>query len=130
MWTWEIKLRASVRFGELVRELETNERGRTDLRPTSETQTKEKAIADAGLSKSTAHRYQELAGPKEEQAQAAGKAAAENYFAKARAERNPATMDELRGAVRDATSGAVTADDFLDEHMQVSPVQSDRAEAV
>ena len=29
----EIKLRANVRISELVRELETNERARTDLRP-------------------------------------------------------------------------------------------------
>jgi len=54
VWTSEIKLRPSVRIGELVRELETNERARTDLRPTDGMQTKRGAIADAGLSKSTA----------------------------------------------------------------------------
>jgi len=32
-----------------------------------------------------------LAGPRDEDLQAAGKAAAEEYFAKARAEREPAT---------------------------------------
>lgn len=57
------RTRASVRVGELVRELETNERARTDLRPSGETQTKERAIAEAGLSKSEAYRYQDLAGP-------------------------------------------------------------------
>ena len=110
MWTSEIKLRASVRIGELLRELDRAERGDGPAGAValpSGGKSKTDAIADAGLSKSTAHRYQELAGPKEEQAQAAGKAAAENYFAKARAERNPATMDGLRGAVREAVQATL-----------------------
>ncbi len=63
---------APARIGELVRELDTNERARTDLRPSGETQTKTRAIADAGLSKSEAYRMQELAGPRDAQAQHAG----------------------------------------------------------
>jgi hypothetical protein len=62
VWTAEIKLRASVRIGELVRELDTHERVRTDLRPSAGKQTKGQAIRDAGLSKSTANRYEGLAG--------------------------------------------------------------------
>jgi hypothetical protein len=36
------------RIGELVRELDTAQRARTDLRPNGETQTKERAIEEAG----------------------------------------------------------------------------------
>ena len=78
VWTSEIKLRASVRIGELVRELDSHQGERTDLaEPDAEPsdiavqKSKEDAIADAGLNPRTARRYQELAGPKEEQAQAA-----------------------------------------------------------
>ena len=56
---------------------------------------KAKAIADAGLSQRTAYDYQELAGPRDAQAQAAGKAAAETYYAQQRRAREPATMEGL-----------------------------------
>jgi ACT domain-containing protein len=54
-----------VRIGELVRELDKAERARTDLHPDAGTQTKTHAIAEAGLSRTQAYRYQELAGPRE-----------------------------------------------------------------
>jgi len=77
VWTAEIKLRASVRIGELVRELDTAQsHGGKVWRPSSG-KSKSEAIADAGLSKSTANRYEGLAGPRDEDLQAAGKAAAE-----------------------------------------------------
>ena len=101
VWMAEIKLRASVRIGELVRELETAEGfkgNQHEVLPDSGK--KQKAITDAGLSPSTAYRYQELAGTADERGMAAGHAAAEAYFATARAEREPATMEGLRGAVR------------------------------
>lgn len=88
VWTAEIKLRASVRIGELVRELDTAEHagpGKYEL--PRDGKLKADAIAEAGLSKSEAYRFQELAGPRNEQAQTAGKAAAEHYFASARAEK-------------------------------------------
>ncbi len=131
VWTSEIKLRASVRIGELVRELDSHQGERTDLaepdaEPSDSTvqKSKEDAIADAGLNPRTARRYQELAGPKEEQAQAAGKAAAENYFAKARAERNPATMDGLRGAVRDAVQATLGPPQERPKPKPVEPIQA------
>ena len=106
VWTSEIKLRANVRIGELVRELETAQTARADdgveVRLPSGGKSKAEAIAEAGLSKSEAYRAQELAGPREERAQKAGKAAAEHYFAQARATRTPGTMEGLRGAVKDA----------------------------
>jgi hypothetical protein len=69
VWTQEIRLRASVRIGELVRELDTVERARTDLDDSDVGQSKTKAIENAGLNVRTAQRYQELAGPREQQAQ-------------------------------------------------------------
>ncbi|WP_424138629.1 hypothetical protein [Roseomonas chloroacetimidivorans] len=107
VWVQEIKLRASIRIGELAREIETAERARTDLHPDAGTQTKTAILAEAGLSTSTAHRYEELAGGRQEQAQNAAKAAAETYFARARQEREPATMDGLRSAVKDAIVATV-----------------------
>jgi hypothetical protein len=47
--------------GEISRELETAERARTDLLPNGGKQTKAKALADAGISTSTANRFEELA---------------------------------------------------------------------
>jgi len=102
VWFAEIKLRASIRIGELVRGLETAERVRTDLRPTAGTQTKEAAIEAAGLSRTDAYRCQELAGGKMEIGSAAGHAAAEAHFAQARAEGRPATVESLRGAIKAA----------------------------
>jgi hypothetical protein len=74
VWVSEIHLRACVRIGELSRELESAQ-GRRDpetgrLVPASGK--KAEALADAGISTSTANRYEELAGGREEQAQAAG----------------------------------------------------------
>lgn len=60
-----------------MRELDRAERARTDLRPSAGTQTKTHTIAAANLSKTTAYRYQELAGPREANLQTAGKAAAD-----------------------------------------------------
>ena len=109
VWVAEIKLRASVRIGEIVRELDVakpggaNERGeRGGSTVTQGGQSKSDAIAEAGLSRKTAYEYQELAGGREERAFAGAKAGMEVYFAKARAEQQPATMAGLKAAVREA----------------------------
>ena len=107
VWMSEIKLRASVRIGELVRELDSQQGARTELPDSTVGKSKTEAIEAAGLTERTAQRYQELAGPREEQAQAAAKAGAENYFAQARADKKPATMEGLRGAVKDAVTATV-----------------------
>lgn len=107
VWTAEIKLRASVRIGELVRELDTAPQGGAPDRGKFPDGGKVAAIESAGLSKSEAYRFQELAGPRDRQAQTAGKAAAERYFASARAEKKPATMEGLRGAIRSAVHATV-----------------------
>ena len=60
-WVCEIHLRACVRIGELSCGLETKERARTDLHPTSGKQSKRATLAAAGISTSTAHRYEQMA---------------------------------------------------------------------
>jgi hypothetical protein len=108
VWVREIHLRACVRIGELSRELERAEpggaidgkRGGSKIPPVGISKTQ--ALADAGIPTSTAHRYEELAGGREAQAQAAGRAAMEAYFTRSRAEGTPPTMAGLRGAVREA----------------------------
>lgn len=104
VWVREIHLRACVRIGELSRELERAEPGGAGggSKFPAVGISKAQALADAGISTSTAHRYEELAGGREEQAQAAGRAAMEAYFAQSRADGAPPTMTGLRGAVRDA----------------------------
>lgn len=70
VWVREIHLRACVRIGELSRELERADHGGSgggSKFPAVGT-SKAQALADAGLSTSTAHRYEELAGGREEQA--------------------------------------------------------------
>lgn len=101
VWMREILLRATIRIGELVRELDKAEPGGAGggatVQPSG--QSKRDAIAGAGISKSSAYDYQELAGGREERGIAAAKAATEAHFAKARAEQKPATMDGLRNAI-------------------------------
>jgi hypothetical protein len=58
---------ASIKAGEISREPETAERARTDLLPNAGKQTKAKALADAGLSTSTANRLKELAGERQDE---------------------------------------------------------------
>jgi hypothetical protein len=109
VWVREIHLRACVRIGELSRELERAEPGGAGggSKFPAVGISKAQVLADAGISTSTAHRYEELAGGREEQAQAAGRAAMEAYFTRSRAEGAPPTMAGLRGAVRDAVQATL-----------------------
>ncbi len=124
-WVREIHLRACVRIGELVRELDTAQGERFD--PTSSHQREEvpkaQAIVDAGLSSSAAYRYQELAGGRDERAQAAGKAASENYYAQSRAKSEPPTMAGLRAAVREAVVATVGEPPTRTRPEPIEPVQ-------
>lgn len=56
-----IRARAFRRMGEISRELEKHERVRTDLRPSTGTQTKSAVLAKAGISTSQAHRAEKVA---------------------------------------------------------------------
>ena len=108
IWTSEIRLRASVRIGELVRELDKSAGGSNPAATLpAGGKSKQKTIAEAGLSRTQAYRYQELAGPREANLQSAGKAAAEKYFAEARATKTPATEAGLRSAVTEAVHAAL-----------------------
>jgi hypothetical protein len=73
-----LRVRAYTRIGELVRELDTAEHaGPGQYELPNGGKFKAEAIADAGLSKSEAYRYQELAGGRDEQDKQAGGAASE-----------------------------------------------------
>jgi hypothetical protein len=100
----EIQKRACIRIGELSRELETAERegARGNYRLPSSGKSKAQALAEAGISTSTAQRYEELVGGREQQGIATAMAAAEVHFAHARLEQKPATMEGLRGAIHEA----------------------------
>lgn len=103
-WAREIHLRACVRIGELVRELDAAQGERVDLTSSGQPEqvAKRQAIADAGIPQSTAYDYQALADGRDRRAQAAGKAASEHYYAQSRAKSKPPTMAGLRAAVREA----------------------------
>jgi hypothetical protein len=57
---WEIRKRAEDKLGELSAALDKAERMRTDLLPTSGKQTKAKALKSAGISTSSANRYEQF----------------------------------------------------------------------
>lgn len=102
MWFAEIRLRASIKIGELVGDLDTAQGARTELRPDSGTKLKDDAIKAAGLTRTDAYECQQLAGGKVEAVAVLAHQAAEAHFAQARAEGRPATLQSLRGAIKDA----------------------------
>ncbi len=102
VWMTEIRRRAEVRIGELSRELDTNQRARSDLHPGERMQTKTEALADAGISTSTAHEYEQLTGGADARGEAAAKRAIEETLARGRAERTPVSAKELRSAIKEA----------------------------
>jgi len=108
-WVREIHLRACVRIGELVRELDKAPSGLASevTSDRSEITPKAQALAEAGIPQSTAYDYQALADGRDRRAQAAGKAASEHYYAQSRAKSEPPTMAGLRAAVREAVVASV-----------------------
>ncbi len=124
-WVREIHLRACVRIGELVRELDTAQGERADLTSSMRVDevSKSQAIADAGISKGAAYNYEALAGGRDERAQAAGKAASEHYYAQSRAKSEPPTMAGLRAAVREAVVATVGEPPTRARAEPIEPVQ-------
>jgi hypothetical protein len=103
----EIRLRACIRIGEISRDLPKGKpgpkRGSSKLNDTDVAQfDKEDVLQRSGIQIRTAERYEELAGPKEEQAEAIIGAATDAYFAEQQQNRKPVSFQGLRGAVRDA----------------------------
>ena len=91
MWFSQIRLRASIRIGQLVLELDTAPGVRSDFVIANDEPVgragpmlKMDAIKQAGLTQRTANRYEEVAGRRDMQAQVARRAAAEHRFATAR----------------------------------------------
>jgi hypothetical protein len=67
VWMSEIRLRAVIRIGELSRELEkVVTTGPSSVKIPSDGKPKEQVLAEAGLSTSTANRYEELTAYNEE----------------------------------------------------------------
>jgi hypothetical protein len=99
----EIRLRACVRIGELSRELETAQ----GLRPNGRTKSKEDTLQEAGLAKSTALDYEQLAGGKDKQAQNVASAATEAYFAAQQTNGGEVSMGGLKVAVKEAVVAAL-----------------------
>ena len=103
VWVSEIHQRACIRIGQLSRELDASKGGNNPQATLpAGGQSKSATLAEAGISTTTANRYEQLAGGKTEQGQNAAAAAAETYFARSRDTEEPATMEGLRGAIREA----------------------------
>jgi hypothetical protein len=103
----EIKLRASIRIGELSRDLPHGKPGpkpgKNQLSDNDVAQfDKENVLETAGIGIRTAERYEELAGRREEQAQKVATNAAELYFAEQKQNEQTPTMGGLKAAVRSA----------------------------
>ncbi len=85
VWMTEIRRRAEVRIGELSRELDKAQRGDgpagTFALPDGR-KSKTQALADAGISTSTAHEYEQLTGGADARGEAAAKRAIEETLAK------------------------------------------------
>lgn len=100
----EIRLRACQRIGEISRDMEKGAgRPSKEILPTDgKNYSKADQLADVGISTSTAQRYEELTGPKEEQAEKVIEAATDTYFAKQQEIGEPVTYGGLRKTVRTA----------------------------
>ena len=100
----EFRRRAEVRIGEVSRELDGVERG--DGPPgifalPSSGKGKAETLAEAGISTSTAHRYEEHTGGADARGEAATKRAIEETLARGRADRTPVSAKELRSAIKE-----------------------------
>lgn len=106
-WVAEIKLRATQRIGELSVELEKGAGRPSKNLPNDGKNFKAAALADAGISTSTAHRAEELAGGPTKNGRVAAIKATDAYMARAKASHEAPTMKGLRAAVREAVRAAV-----------------------
>jgi hypothetical protein len=105
-WMSEIRLRAIAQIGKISKELEKAEytKGHGTVIPSSG-KYKAEQLADAGISTSTANRYEQLAAPDEQLAPAV-ESALENYFAKAATEDKEPTFNGVQKAVKTALADA------------------------
>jgi hypothetical protein len=95
--------RACLRIGVLSAEMEKHEQAHGGRHPTDGKPTKTKALADAGLSKSAAHRYEQLAATDvDENLQQLGMAAGDLYLEECLTAGVEPTQEELLAVVRKA----------------------------
>ena len=102
----EFRLRACMRIGEISRDLEKAEKigGPGKFKVPNDGKFKSEVLADAGISTSTANRYEGLVGGKEKQVETTAIAAAESYFAEQRQAEQLVSMRGLKAAVDQALS--------------------------
>jgi hypothetical protein len=89
----------ATRQGKTRRDQGRSTRGREWTSQRWESSPKAKTLADAGISTSTAQRYERLAGGGDEKRQRVARIARENYFAKCRKTLTPGKFDGLSEAV-------------------------------
>ena len=114
VWVQEIKLRAGRRIGEILRDIERQSAGRPgpEMRLRAEPSLITRAIVGAGLRRGPAYELQQIAGPRDALLRGVAEAAAESYFAKARAEQIPGTQSGLKQAVIGAVHAALGPDEI------------------
>jgi hypothetical protein len=93
--SWSQSRTVSTRIGELSRELETAESHGGKIWLPADGKSKEEQLTAAGISTSTAQRYEELTGGREEQAKRVTTNATELYFAQQRQDALPGNRLEL-----------------------------------
>lgn len=107
-WVRDIQIRATERIGELSRDLDKAiPHGRGPVSLPSDGKRKIDVLADAGISTSTAHRAEELAGGPTKNGQKAAVFALEGYLGNARKTGVVPNIREARAAVREAVRAAV-----------------------
>jgi len=94
----EIRLGASIRIGELSRELEKAEAHGGKIRLPADGKSKDETLAAAGISTTTAHRYEQLTGGREAHAQSVASDAASSQL---RSKRQTFAELEHRRRLRD-----------------------------
>ena len=100
-WISEIRLRAGIRLGELIGQIDRAEaQGHGKYKLPGTGQTKAEALAEAGLNAGTAYALEALAGGDDPAARAQARDAAEGYFSRCRETRRPASQAALARAVR------------------------------
>jgi hypothetical protein len=107
---YEIVQRANRRLGELLRELPTAERARTDLSSTDGTQTKISALRELGIPKVTAHRLEKLAALPEDEF----RARLETQRAKVTKQADPGGMTATTAASEHDGDAWGTPDNYLE----------------
>lgn len=132
-WLMEIKRRAEYRLGEMLLTIEPSRGGRPKTLRSGEASSIRGTVLAAGLDPATATRLMQLAGPRDEDLQAVGRAAAETYYAQARETQHPATRAGLQAHIDAAVHAAMGPDGIRQAakglHAETQARKKDRRDA-